>query len=213
MCRCGGRVRPVVAANVTVALSTLLGLDEAPGELAGVGAVPAEVARKLASQAVVWRLLTDPADGHLVTQMIRSYRPSAAMRAFVLARAGGMCASRGCTARQGLQIDHDVPYPQGPTSATNNVPLHQPHHDGKTCGAWRTYWTRTRGRCIRCPRWVGAMRRGRWRRWAGCWAAGPVGWMRRRCWPRTWLAGPTRPPEPPAEPDEEATYPPDPAVV
>jgi hypothetical protein len=106
-------VRPVVAANVTVAMSTLLGLDDAPGELAGVGAVPVEVARELASQAVVWRrLLTDPADGHLV------------------------CASRGCTARHGLQIDHDVPYPQGPTSATNNVPLHQPHHDGKTCGAW-----------------------------------------------------------------------------
>jgi hypothetical protein len=137
-CGCGRpRVSVGVTAHVTLSLSTLLGLDDAPGELAGSGPVPASVARELAASASTWRrLLTDPVDGHLVTQAIRSYRPTAAVREFVLARAGGVCASRGCTARHGLQIDHDIPWPHGPTSAGNNLPLHQPHHDAKTCGAW-----------------------------------------------------------------------------
>jgi hypothetical protein len=126
-----------VTAQVTVSLPTLLGLDDAPGELAGLGPVPASVARELAAAADTWRrLLTDPVDGHLLTAPIRTYRPTAAVRAFVLARAGGMCAARGCTARHGLQIDHDTPWPAGPTGAGNNLPLHQPHHDAKTCGAW-----------------------------------------------------------------------------
>jgi hypothetical protein len=138
-CGCGRpRVSVGVTAQVTVALPTLLGLDDAPGELAGLGPVPASVARELAAAADTWRrLLTDPVDGHLLTAPIRTYRPTAAVRAFVLARAGGMCAARGCTARHGLQIDHDTPWPAGPTGAGNNLPLHQPHHDAKTCGAWR----------------------------------------------------------------------------
>jgi hypothetical protein len=135
-CGCG-RPRVSLTAHITVSLATLLGLDHAPGELAGLGPVPASVARQLAASASTWRrLLTDPADGHLITQTIRSYRPTAAVREFVLARAGGVCASRGCTARHGLQIDHDTPWPHGPTGAGNNLPLHQPHHDAKTCGAW-----------------------------------------------------------------------------
>ncbi|HEU4492276.1 MAG TPA: HNH endonuclease, partial [Jiangellales bacterium] len=137
-CGCGRpRVSVGVTAQVTVALPTLLGLDDAPGELAGLGPVPACVARELAAAASTWRrLLTDPADGHLLTAPIRTYRPTAAVRAFVLARAGGVCAWRGCTARHDLQLDHDTPWPAGPTGAGNTVPLHQPHHDAKTCGAW-----------------------------------------------------------------------------
>ncbi|HEU4489689.1 MAG TPA: hypothetical protein VFR74_02360 [Jiangellales bacterium] len=122
-----------MTAQVTVALPTLLGLDDAPGELAGSGPVPASVARELAA-AASRRLLTDPADGHLLTAPIRAYRPTAAVRAFVPARAGGVCAARGCTARHDLQLDHDTPWPAGPTGAGNTVPLHQPHHDAKTCG-------------------------------------------------------------------------------
>ena len=136
-CGCGRpRVSVGVTAQVTVALPTLLGLDDAPGELAGSGPVPASVARELAAAASTWRrLLTDPADGHLPTAPIRAYRPTAAVRAFVPARAGGVCAARGCTARHDLQLDHDTPWPAGPTGAGNTVPLHQPHHDAKTCGA------------------------------------------------------------------------------
>ncbi|HSK25965.1 MAG TPA: HNH endonuclease, partial [Jiangellales bacterium] len=118
-------------------MSTLIGLDDAPGELVGHGAVPAAVARELAASARVWqRLLTDPVDGHLVTQAIRCYRPDAAIAAFVRAR-GGVCAARGCTARHGLQIDHDTPWPHGPTSAGNMVLRHGSHHQPKTDRIWR----------------------------------------------------------------------------
>jgi hypothetical protein len=124
--------------QVTVPLSTLLGLDDAPGEIAGVGPVPAPVARSLMAQASVWRrLLTDPADGHLVTQQVRSYRPTQAMRDYVLARTGGVCSARGCGNRRGVQIDHVDAFPHGPTSGTNLDPECTPDHNGKTHGRWQ----------------------------------------------------------------------------
>ena len=123
--------------QVTVPLSSLVGVDDAPGELAGVGPIPAGVARQLMASAAAWRrLLTDPVDGHLVSQQIKSYRPTAAMRRFVLARAGGVCSARGCGARHGLQLDHVVPAPLGPTSVTNFVPQCPLDHNGKTHGGW-----------------------------------------------------------------------------
>ena len=89
--------------QVTVPLSSLVGVDDAPGELAGVGPIPASVARQSMAQASVWRrLLTDAVDGHLVSQHIKSYRPTTAMRRFVLTRSGGICAARGCGARHDL---------------------------------------------------------------------------------------------------------------
>src|SRR6201996_5663138 len=58
--------RPTV--QVTVALSTLLGGDEQPGELAGHGPIPASVARRIAADPTgTWRrLITDPHSGHLL---------------------------------------------------------------------------------------------------------------------------------------------------
>ncbi len=123
--------------QVTIPLSSLVGVDDAPGELVGVGPIPASVARELMANAPTWRrLLTDPVDGHVVTQQIKSYRPSAAMRRLVLARSGGVCSARGCGARHGLQIDHVIPAPHGPTSVTNFLPQCPPDHNGKTHGGW-----------------------------------------------------------------------------
>ncbi|HET6920825.1 MAG TPA: HNH endonuclease signature motif containing protein, partial [Jiangellaceae bacterium] len=123
--------------QVTIPLSSLIGVDDAPGELAGVGPIPASLARELMAQAAGWRrLLTDPVDGHLVTQQIKTYRPSAAMRRFVLARSGGVCSARGCGARHDLQLDHVIPFPDGPTSASNFVPQCPPDHNGKTHAGW-----------------------------------------------------------------------------
>jgi hypothetical protein len=58
-------LRPSV--QVIVALSTLLGLDEQPGELAGSGPIPAAVARRIAADETGTRrrLLPDER-GHLV---------------------------------------------------------------------------------------------------------------------------------------------------
>ena len=47
---------------ITVALSTVLGLDDDPGHLHGYGPVPAHVARQAAAEGTLKRLLTDPQD-------------------------------------------------------------------------------------------------------------------------------------------------------
>ena len=52
-----------VRVDVTVALSTLMGLDDAPGDLAGYGAITAEQARALAAGGTWRRLVTDPLTG------------------------------------------------------------------------------------------------------------------------------------------------------
>jgi Domain of unknown function (DUF222) len=51
---------PVAQVQVTVAASTLVGLDEHPGELAGYGPITAHTARQLAAEGVWRRILTDP---------------------------------------------------------------------------------------------------------------------------------------------------------
>ncbi len=123
--------------QVTLPLSSLIGVDDAPGELTAVGPIPASVAREMMAQASVWRrLLTDPVDGHLVTQHIKTYRPTTAMRRFVHTRTGGVCAARGCGHRHGLQADHVVPAPGGPTSVDNLAPLCPGDHNGKTHAGW-----------------------------------------------------------------------------
>ncbi|PZS24858.1 MAG: HNH endonuclease, partial [Pseudonocardiales bacterium] len=67
-------MRPTI--HVTVALSTLLDLDEEPGELAGSGPIPAALARKLAADPTgTWRrLVTDPL-GKLIDYGHTRYKP------------------------------------------------------------------------------------------------------------------------------------------
>jgi hypothetical protein len=138
-----GGARPAgggLVGQVTIPLSALVGVDDTPGELAGVGPVPASVARELMAQAAVWeRLLTDPVDRHVVVQDVKTYRPTEAMRRFVRARGGGVCAGRGCGHRHHLQADHVIPWPAGPTSVANLAPLCPADHNAKT----HTGWTHT----------------------------------------------------------------------
>ena len=54
-----------VALQVSVAASTLLGLDDAPGYLGSYGPIPAQVARELAQDGTWRRVLTDPATGQV----------------------------------------------------------------------------------------------------------------------------------------------------
>ncbi len=60
-------LRPAI--QITVAMSTLLGCDDQPGELAGHGPIPAAVARCIASDETgTWRrLVTDPLTGQRPT--------------------------------------------------------------------------------------------------------------------------------------------------
>jgi hypothetical protein len=124
-----------VEVNVTVPLASLLGLTDEPAEVAGLGPVPAEVARTLAADAT-WRAWLTRADGTVVKTSTDGYRPSAALARLVRAREP-YCRMPGC-ARPADQcdLDHAVPWPAGPTTASNLGPLCRRHHQLKTHYGW-----------------------------------------------------------------------------
>lgn len=152
------RRRPLV--QVTVPFSTLIGLDDQPGELAGYGPVPASVARRIAADGTWRRLLTDPATGTLLDYGRTKYQPPPELVDHVVAR-DGRCRFPACgQPAYRCQIDHTVASPDGPTAARNLGPLCLPHHVAKTHAGWRLIqmraghfvWISPAGRCIRSSR-------------------------------------------------------------
>lgn len=129
--------RPITI-NVTVDLPTLLGLAENPGQLAGYGAIPASLARSLASDAQWKRFITDPSTGALLDFGRESYEPPQALVDFLLAR-DRTCRFPGCRAPARLaDIDHAQSWEEGgSTSAQNLGALCRRHHRLKTHGGWK----------------------------------------------------------------------------
>jgi hypothetical protein len=118
--------------QVTVAATTLLGLDEAPWELAGYGPVTAEVARRIAADGTWRRLLTDPRTGRFDELSLDTYEPPQDLVDHVIGR-DRTCRGFGCrTPAAGCDLDHRVPHPRGPTSAGNLDPHCRSHHRVKT---------------------------------------------------------------------------------
>ncbi|MGH8774272.1 MAG: DUF222 domain-containing protein [Jiangellaceae bacterium] len=140
-CDCGPRLddlhgRPV-SVLVTVAATTLLGLDDLPGELAGFGPIPAEVARRLAADGTWQRLLTDPASGVVLDYGRTRYEPPADLVEHVNAR-DQTCRWPGCERpAERCECDHSEPYPLGPTAAGNLGALCKAHHLVKHRSRWR----------------------------------------------------------------------------
>ena len=126
----GGYARPVV--NVTVPITTLLGVDEQPGLLSGSIAVPPDLARHIAADPTgTWyRMLTDPAGGYIALST-KSYQPTQAIKNSVDAR-DQACVFPSCS-RPAVEcaFDHRVPYPEGETSVRNGQPLCERHHQVK----------------------------------------------------------------------------------
>jgi hypothetical protein len=132
--------RAVVAdVSVVVSAATLLGQDDEPGWLDGYGPITADTARAVAHDPTgTWRrLITDPTSGGLLDHGTTRYRPPAALREFVLAR-DGQCRFPHCTqaARHG-DLDHVIPFPDGPTASTNLAASSRRHHRAKTHGGWK----------------------------------------------------------------------------
>ena len=145
--------------GVVVAASTLLGLDEEPGELAGVGPVTAPLARRIAADGTWRRLLTDPRTGRLDEVSADTYAPPQDMVDHVITR-DGVCRGIGCRIPAAVcDLDHEVPWPAGPTAIVNLQALHQRHHDVKTHTDTTvvtepdgtTVWTLPSGRVYRVP--------------------------------------------------------------
>ncbi|HEY3546037.1 MAG TPA: HNH endonuclease signature motif containing protein, partial [Propionicimonas sp.] len=136
---------PKIRIDVTVALSTLMGLDELPGELAGLGPIPAEQARALAAGGTWRRLVTHPLTGAVLDVGRSRYRPPQPIAEHVLAR-DGQCAGPGCSVPgHRCELDHTTEYhglpangshEQGTTAADNLGPLSDRCHRLKTDGGF-----------------------------------------------------------------------------
>lgn len=126
----GAFARPVI--NVTVSITTLLGLDDEPGMLSGDNPIPADLARDIALlPGSTWhRLLTDK-HGQFLELSTTSYQPTKPIWRTVVAR-DRTCVWPGCC-RPSVesQLDHRNPYPDGDTSTTNLWPLCLRHHRAK----------------------------------------------------------------------------------
>lgn len=126
-----------MTADVTVAWTTLAGLDDHPGYLDGYGFIDADVARDLAADATWRRLLTDPPTGTVLDVGTTRYSPPASMAALVRAR-DHTCRWFGCrqTAAR-CDLDHTEPFPDGHTAVHDLAALCRGHHRLKTHTRWQ----------------------------------------------------------------------------
>ncbi len=124
----GGVVIHLVAEQATVE-----GRADTPGYLMGSNAlISAELVTELAQQAKLCPLFdftSSPAEA--------GYRPSQALVDFVRAR-DLTCRAPGCDRPAAVcDVDHTIPFPQGPTHAGNLKCLCRVHHLLKTFWGWR----------------------------------------------------------------------------
>ncbi|MGH3906693.1 MAG: DUF222 domain-containing protein [Pseudonocardiaceae bacterium] len=128
-----GPSKPLI--SVIVPITTLMGLDEQPGDLIGYGPIPAPLAREIAAGGTWRRLLTDPASGTLLDYGRSTYTPPDGLADYVRARdlycRNPICNQRAATA----DLDHTIPWPEGPTSEHNLHARCRHDHLIKTFGA------------------------------------------------------------------------------
>ncbi len=149
--------RPAV--QLTVAASTLLGLDEQPAELAGYGPIPAAdgpAHRERRHRHVAAVAHRRP--GRLLDYGSKTYRPPARLAAFIIAR-DQTCTFASCT-RPAVACDLDhlkAAKDGGPTCPGNLHPLCRRHHRCKHLTHWQpqrqpdgsTVWTSPTGHTYR----------------------------------------------------------------
>jgi hypothetical protein len=144
---------PVVI-NVIAEAATVDGTSEKPGYLPGYGAIPAATVTEMAKTA---SLRPVPSAKDLVAEP--NYRPSAALTRFIQCR-DLTCSFPGCDQPAiNCDIDHSVPYPQGPTHPSNNSLKCRIHHLLKTFCGWTDLqlpdgtirWTSPSGRTYITP--------------------------------------------------------------
>lgn len=96
--------------EVRVPLSSLLGLDDQPGELAGYGPISAEASRAFARGGTWRRVVTDPLSGAVLDVGRTRYRPPEDLADHVRVR-DGTCVRPGCSTRaRSCDLDHTVPF-------------------------------------------------------------------------------------------------------
>jgi hypothetical protein len=124
-----------VRLNITMTQESAFRQTDTPADLSGFGPIPASLAREMAADAD-WRvMIVDAATAYLRALGTESYRPTRALREFLLARYD-TCQFGPCGRAASLSdLDHAVPWPEGPTDETNCGPKCRRHHRCKH-GTW-----------------------------------------------------------------------------
>lgn len=120
-----------VTVNITITPESLDGLSDLPGEIPGIGPVPASVIRKLAEDARVRLQLIDPATGRLILRT-KGYRPTAEQHAQSDATYVKAACPHSNVPADRCDTDHNVPAPRGETSSNNLSPFDRRWHIAKT---------------------------------------------------------------------------------
>ena len=120
-----------VEVQVVLSAATFLGLDDAPATLRGYGAIPADLARRIAdapdADPVLRRLVCDPIDGRLLAADAATRCYEGTLRRFTLCRDQHSRFPYSTT--RIADIDHLVEHSQGgPTTAGNGQGLDKGAH-------------------------------------------------------------------------------------
>jgi hypothetical protein len=129
------------AVQLTVPITSLIGLTQTPGDLAGWGPVIADVARQFVYDHTTGQMrwiVTDPDTGQVLGADITRRRPTAAQRRVIQAT-WPTCRFIGCrTPAAHTDIDHIIRYADGgPTTEHNLGPACRHDHRLKDEGGWR----------------------------------------------------------------------------
>ena len=162
----GRATPPQVHFQVVASAQSLTGMSDEPAEIVGVGPMLVDELFGLpgvAANFTMRHLLTDPDCGTLTGLSERQYRPSAGLRRAIELR-DVTCRFPGCrraASGRGTDIDHTVPWPEGPTAADNLAVLCRRHHRLKHSEGWSVTlepdgamtWTTPSGRRFSTTAW------------------------------------------------------------
>ena len=110
--------RPIEV-HIAASVETMLGLADHPGEIPGVGPVPAGLIREMARAAKLRWLTIDSGNGRLLDYGPTSYRVPPAMAAEVAASYPLSVGPGSTVPAIRADLDHVIAHPEGPTHRTN----------------------------------------------------------------------------------------------
>ncbi|HVE63091.1 MAG TPA: DUF222 domain-containing protein [Mycobacteriales bacterium] len=139
------------------------GLANSPGYLDGYGPIPAAMARRIADESDLRRLITDPLTGHLLDSSPRTYRPSQALADHTIDRYR-TCDAPNCNRpARSCDLDHTQPFSHhGTTTRANLHPVCERDHPLRHEGGWQlsrapdnnnTTWTSPTGHTYTTTPW------------------------------------------------------------
>jgi Domain of unknown function (DUF222) len=126
------------AVGVVVGLDAMLGRNDHPAEIPGVGPVPADVARWLiADGAPIRRLLIEPTTGHLLDYGQSTYLVPPRLADVLIAKNVMSASPHSTVDARMADMEHNLPHDQGgPTNPINVTPVDRRWHRAKTHGNW-----------------------------------------------------------------------------